>query len=253
MSWESLDGLLWLLASLLPFLWIQRWLHREIQAVFLILARRPELALGLFSLLFFPGVFLHETSHFLAARLLGVRTGKFSLLPHMLPDGHLRMGFVETAQVDLVRDALVGSAPLLAGGLVVAFLGVYPLGFSGLASKISQGDWLAFWQGMKALPGQPDFWLWFYLAFAISSTMLPSEADRQAWLPVLVGIGVLVGLAVLAGAGSWMVENLAPWVDKVLRAVALVFSTSLAVHVVLGIPVSLSHRGLTRLTGLDVR
>ena len=50
---------------------------------------------------------------------LRVRTGRFSLLPKMLPDGHLRLGFVETARVDVVRDALIGLAPLLSGAVGV--------------------------------------------------------------------------------------------------------------------------------------
>ena len=69
-----LTGLGWLAASLLLFLVAQRWLHREIHAVFLLITRRPGLSVGLFSLVFFPGVLLHETSHFLTARILGVRT-----------------------------------------------------------------------------------------------------------------------------------------------------------------------------------
>src|SRR5512145_1583640 len=98
-----------------PLLFAQRWLHRETQLVFLLLTRSARLALGLFSLLFFPGVLLHELSHYLMARLLGVRTGRFSLLPELMPDGKLRLGFVETAETDIVRDALIGAAPLISG------------------------------------------------------------------------------------------------------------------------------------------
>ena len=76
MNLGQIDGLVWLVVCLAPFLLVQRWLHRDIQAVFLLLTRRPELTIGLFSLLFFPGVLLHETSHFLMAVLLRVRTGR---------------------------------------------------------------------------------------------------------------------------------------------------------------------------------
>ena len=82
-------GLLWLILALGPLLILQRLLHREIQLIFLYITRRVDLAMALFSLLFFPGVLLHEGSHFLAARLLGVRTGGFSILPHLLPGGRL--------------------------------------------------------------------------------------------------------------------------------------------------------------------
>ena len=50
------DGALWLLATLLPLLFIQPRLHRELQVLFLLFTRRTDIALLLFALLFFPGV-----------------------------------------------------------------------------------------------------------------------------------------------------------------------------------------------------
>lgn len=99
------------LLCLLPFYAAQRWLHRELQAVFLTLTRRPDAALGLFALFLFPGVLLHEVSHWAAARLLGVPTGRISLIPRALPGGRLRLGYVQTAQTNLVKDALIGLRP----------------------------------------------------------------------------------------------------------------------------------------------
>jgi len=72
----SFDGLLWLLVSLVLLLFLQRALHREVQAIFLISTRSPNLTMLAFSLIFLPGVFLHELSHLLMAKKHGVRTGK---------------------------------------------------------------------------------------------------------------------------------------------------------------------------------
>ncbi len=236
-------GLGWLLLMLGPLLFAQRWLHREIQYVLLLLTRRPALSLSLFSLLFFPGVLLHELSHYLMARLLGVHTGRFSLIPSLVEEGKLRLGYVETAQTDLLRDALIGTAPLITGGAAVAYLGISRLGLVPLAAFIGQADWTGLWLGLSALPERSDFWLWFYLTFAISSTMLPSASDRRAWLPIsLVSLG-LVGLALLAGAGPWMLEHLAPELDRFLRSLATIFGISLALHLVLLLPFRLL-RGL---------
>ena len=55
--------------------------------------------MGIFSILFLPGVFLHEFSHFVMAKILRVRTGKFSIFPQSLPDGRLQLGYVETAPI----------------------------------------------------------------------------------------------------------------------------------------------------------
>jgi hypothetical protein len=233
-----------------PLLFAQRWLHREIQLVLYVLTRRPVIALGIFSLLFFPGVFLHEFSHFVMARLLGVRTGRFSLLPSLMPDGKLRLGYVETAGADVVRDGLIGTAPLISGGAVVAYLGIERLGLAALAGYAGQSDWAGFWQGLSQLPALPDFWIWFYLTFAISSTMLPSASDRRAWLPIALAALVLVGLALLAGAGPWLLEHLAPWLNQALRALATIFGISLALHLALLFPFRLLREFLMRLSGL---
>ena len=232
-----------------PLLISQRWLHREIQLVFYLLTRRPAASLVLFSLLFFPGVLLHEGSHYLAARLLGVRTGAFSLIPDLMPDGKLRLGYVETAQTDVLRESLIGAAPLISGGALVAYLGVSRLGLVPLAGLIRAGDWPGFWQGLANLPNHTDFWLWFYLAFTVSSTMLPSASDRRAWLPVGLVLLALPLAALLAGAGPWMLENLAPWLNRAFWAVATVFGISLALHLTILLPFRLLRELLLRLTG----
>ncbi|MBP1701841.1 MAG: putative rane protein, partial [Chloroflexi bacterium] len=93
----NLQALGWLLVILAPLLLFQRYLHRELQAVLLILTRRADLTIMLFSLIFLPGVVLHEASHWLMAKLLRVPTGRFSILPRPMGNGRLQMGFVETA------------------------------------------------------------------------------------------------------------------------------------------------------------
>ena len=250
---SSFDGLLWFVLGTLALLWLQRLLHHEIQAVILILTRNPALTVGLFSFFFFPGVFLHEFSHFLMAKLLVVRTGGFSLIPQSLPDGRLRLGYMETARTDIARDSLIGAGPILTGGLAVALIALHPLHLLPLWAVLRNGQFDLFWLGVTLLPQVNDFWLWFYLTFAISSTMMPSESDRHAWLPVGLILVVLLVLAVVAGAGPWMLESLAPPLNAFLRGAALVFILSSALHAVLSLPTLLVHRILTRITGLDVK
>ncbi|MBI3169983.1 MAG: hypothetical protein HYZ22_15980 [Chloroflexi bacterium] len=229
-------GLLWFALMLLPLVYLQRLLHREIQVVLFLITRNKPLTIALFSMLFFPGIFLHELSHFLMAKVLGVRTGKFSLVPQSLDTGHLQLGYVETEQTDILRDSLVGLAPIIAGTAFVAYAGVVQLRLDALWHVLSNGQVELFLMGLKLLPAAPDFFLWFYLTFAISSTMLPSESDRHAWLPLGMWIGALLVLAVLTGAGTWMLENLAPVFDPLLRTVALLFALSNIVHIALLIP-----------------
>ena len=240
------------LISLLPFLLVQRWVHREIQTIFLLLTRNSSASLGLFSLLFFPGVLLHETSHFLAARLLGVRTGHFSVIPQLTSDGRLRLGYVETEKADLIREALIGAAPLLTGGAAVIFLGTHNLGGMALSQVVAQQAWGEFLPVLKAMTRQPDFWVWFYLAFTVSSTMLPSQSDREAWIPIAGGLAVLTMIAVFAGAGGWLSEHVFPLIRLALGTLTAIFGISLLVHLILAMPIWLIRVGINRITGLEV-
>jgi hypothetical protein len=246
------DGLFWLLLGLTLLIFLQHSLHREIQAVFLILTRRPVVTQVLFALIFFPGVLIHELSHFLTAKLLGVQTGRFSLIPHAMPDGRLQLGAVETVSGGVVRDALIGVAPLVTGCLIVAYMALFRMQMLPLWDFMRAGDWDIFWVGLGILPRLPDFWLWFYLTFTVSSTMVPSASDRHAWLPVGLVAGVLLGVAILAGAGPWMLDHLAPGLNSFLRALALIFGLSAFIHAFLILPFFLLHRALSKVTGLDV-
>jgi hypothetical protein len=105
---------------------------------------------------------------------------------------------------------------------------------------------------LKAVPGSPDFWLWFYLAFTVSSTMLPSQSDRHAWLPLGILLVGLLGVAILAGAGTWMLTNLAPRLNQFLGALATIFGLSGALHLLLVIPFFLLHQIMSRATGMDI-
>jgi hypothetical protein len=246
-------GLLWFVFMLLPLVFLQRLLHHEIQVVFLIITRNRQLTLGLFAILFLPGVFLHELSHFLMAKLLGVRTREFSLIPKPLPGGRLQMGYVEVAQTDILRDSLIGLAPLIAGTLFVAYAGIYKMQLHTIWGVLGNGAMKAFWDGLRGLPEVPDFYVWFYLTFAVSSTMLPSESDRHSWLQLGLWIAVLLALAIFSGAGDWMLANLAPALDDLLYSVAVLFGLSNLLHLILLAPFYALHRLLVYLLKVDVR
>ena len=248
----KLDGLVWLFCSLAPLLILQRRLHREIQAIFFLTTRRLDIAITLFSILFFPGVLLHEGSHYLMARLLGVRTGRFSLIPRPLGDGKLQLGYVETVSADWLREALVGMAPLITGGLFVAYVGLSQLKIIILWQALLAGSLEIFLESFRTLVAQPDFWLWFYLALVVSSTMLPSESDRRAWLPLGLILLCLFGISLVAGAGPWLYKNLAAPMNQVLRSISLVFGISAILHLLLLPFIWVIRHLLSRLLRLEV-
>ena len=250
---NQLSGLLWFVSMLVPLILLQRLLHREIQAVFLILSRDARITMGIFSLIFLPGVFLHESSHFVMAKILRVPTGRFSLFPQSLPDGRLQLGYVETGRADMVRDSLIGAAPLIVGTVFIAFIAIDRLQMRVLWDVFRNGQMNLFWMGLGTLPSVGDFYLWFYLLFAISSTMMPSESDRHAWLELAISIGVLFAIILLLGAGPWVLTTIAPYLSSFFGFVAVIFGLSSFVHILLILPLALLHRLLARVTGVDVQ
>jgi hypothetical protein len=83
-------GLAFLLTAGLLYL-TQRALHRNLQLALHRLARDPEAALVLYWALLFPGVLLHELSHWIAALLLGIRRYRFVFWPRRM-GGRIRLG-----------------------------------------------------------------------------------------------------------------------------------------------------------------
>jgi len=248
----QLTGLFWFIFMLIPLIYLQRFLHREIQAVFLIATRSAQFTMVLFQMIFLPGVFVHEGSHFLMAKILRVPTGRFSIIPKPMPNGRLQLGYVETAQSDIVRDSLIGAAPLIIGTICVAYIAFYRLDVRLLLDVLREGQFNLFWMGIRALPTVKDFYLWFYLAFCISSTMTPSESDRHAWLELIIAVGVLFSIVLLVGAGPWMWKTIAPLLSNFLGSVAVIFGLSGAIHIVLVLPAALTHKLLAKVTGVDI-
>jgi hypothetical protein len=243
---------LWLILALLPLVFLERWIHRHIQGIWLLLVRDPDLALILYSLLMLPGVLVHEASHWVAATVLGVRAGRFSIVPERLPDGTLRLGYVETEHVDPLREALIGAAPLVAGAAAIIFVGYSRLGVEPVGGALARGDLLAIAQAVGAMTGLPNFWLWLYLIFTVSNSMLPSASDRRAWWPVVVTLIVFTALLFAFGLGPVLLQTLASPLDTATRALAAAFSITVGLNLVLSPILWLLEVGLIRLTGLKV-
>jgi hypothetical protein len=206
----------------------------------------------LYAAIFLPGVAVHEMSHWLMAKLLGVKTNKFSLWPQRQPNGVLRLGYVETGKVDFVREALIGIAPLLAGSAVVVLIGYERLGIGPLGIAIAQGKFDAMIQGVAATVKSADVLIWLYLIFTVSNSMLPSESDRRAWLPVGITLIILAIGLYYFGAGPLMLRGLGVPLAAGIRVIASAFSITIGVDLLIIPLVWLIEKGLSRVTGFKV-
>jgi hypothetical protein len=248
MSWLPWLGLA---VTLVLLLVIERWIHRHLQGTMLLLVGDREIAVVLYALPLMPGIVLHEISHALTARLLGVRAGRISIGPR-LADERIQLGFVPVEETDFVRASLIGLAPLLAGTAVILLIGYSVFDIGVMQQGFVNGDWAGVAKGLAETAKAPDVWLWLYLIFAVSNTMLPSESDREAWMPILLFMVLVAVLAWLAGLGPKIVDYL----DRPLDLAALWLMAMYLFTIVADLPfvllIALLERVLGRLKGVRV-
>lgn len=231
---------------MVPMLYLQDRLHTELQFTLFKITRNVKMTLNLFSMLFFPGLVLHELSHLITAFLLGVRTYKFRVFPEELPDGRIPLGYVAIETPDFIRGSMIGVAPLVFGGILVSYIGLKILKLDLLWDILLTVQWRHLSEQFNELYGQTPFWRWFYVMFAISTMMIPSDSDRVYWRRLISIVVGGVAIAWGAGYGSWMLENIVLPANNFLRSVAVVFGISGLVHLILLFPVVLLRKGLTR-------
>lgn len=232
---DPLMPFLWAAVSLIILLLMQRWIHAHLHGVSLLLVGRPEAAIVVYVLILFPGVLLHEVSHWLVANLLGVRTGGMSLLPRRNPDGTLQLGYVEyykTRAFDPFRESLIGAAPLVAGTAVILLIARHAFGVTDLAAAIVNADVNVLADAVTQLLATPNVLVWIYLLFAVSNAMLPSKSDRHAW-PAFFVIMFIVTLAVaFLARDTALFDNLARPVAVLFGYLGTAFSIAIAIDLI---------------------
>ena len=159
----------------------------------------PQVAMWFFWVLFLPGTFLHEISHWVTAKLLVVKTGRFSVWPQVKKRGELQMGSLQVEVADPFRHSLIGLAPLIFGSIAVLLIGLGRLELGQVGEAFSTGDLEVVLDMIARILTVPDVWLWVYLIFAISNAMLPSPSDRQAWWSVFIYLSLALLLAIGLG------------------------------------------------------
>jgi hypothetical protein len=248
-AWPMLVLLFQLLVVLGLLLGADRWLHRHLQGVMLLLTGDQELALWLYAIVLLPGVFLHEMSHALTARLVGVKIGRISLLPTRA-DRRIQLGFVPIQETDFLRASLIGGAPFVFGSIAVVAIGYLIFGTPEILAALSQGDWRSGVAGFLHVLRAPDAWLWAYLVFTIGNTMLPSRSDVHAWPLLGLVITLAFGLLAMAGGMPLMLDGVGRFLAVAVRWVVLLGASTLLINVPFFAGIFLLQTILERLKGV---
>ena len=234
--------LFWLIVLFAPLLSVKRWLSRHLQGVGLLLFGNHEGATALHYVVLLPGVILHELCHWLAARLVGVRTAGISLMPQVKRGGTVRLGAVKVGKSDPLRESWIGIAPIIGGTVAILLLASWQFGVE-LQPVLSLA---LVWQTMASSLQAPDALLWLYLLFSISNAMLPSESDRQPWLTALIFLGVVAAIVYISGVSVRIPAQVKEWVLTGATYLAFTFALVLAVD----IPVVVLLMAIERVGGI---
>lgn len=209
---------------------LQGWLHRHIQAFAMALTGNPGCAVRLLFYLLWPGVVMHESSHFLAARLLRVRTGGMRVGLGRAHKRRITLGWVNVARTDPVRESLIGVAPFVVGVAAIWLLagigfGLWPNSDLALQQILSRLD---------AFSADWTRWLDAYLIFAVSTAMIPSESDREPWGPVVTVFGLGVAILFLMGWAPQVPPDLVRAARQLLDALTFALGVAVVVNGLVG-------------------
>ncbi|MCB9418251.1 MAG: hypothetical protein H6667_00485 [Ardenticatenaceae bacterium] len=252
---ESLMPFIWVALTLPILLLMQRWIHTHLHGIALLLMGKPDRAVILYAIILFPGVVLHELSHWLTATLLGVRTGSFSLLPRRQADGSVQLGYVEyykSSSLGAFRESLIGGAPLVTGTAVILLIGFRIFGVTNLSTAIQSGDVDTLVTALSQVFGVPDFLVWLYLLFAVSNAMMPSRSDRRAWPALILTLAIIAVVMVVLDIEAVIFAGVANWAPTVFGYLGSALSMAIAVDVLFMIVLSLIEGLLSRIKGVNV-
>lgn len=175
--------LLLLFAELFFLFFLSQWLTRSLFDLCILLFRARSVAVTIITILNFPGTVIHELSHLFTAEVLGVHTGKLTLVPDTIQTDEIKAGSVMIAATDPFRRYLIGLAPICTGIITITALSYT------LFQYIPQwGDWTT-WGYVGAV----------YLLLAVSNAMFSSAEDLKGFIPFIIALGIVLGGIYVAG------------------------------------------------------
>lgn len=246
----------WVAMALPVLLLVQRWIHRHLRGVAFLLTGRQSWAVIAYALILFPGVLLHELSHWLFANLLGVRTGAVSLLPRQQADGSIQLGYVEYyrhRRLDPIRESLIGGAPLITGTVVILLIGLRVFDVPALSQAVASGEIDGLTSALSEVFSTPDFFLWLYLLFSVSNAMLPSPSDRRAWPAFIVLLAVIAGALLLLRQQEFLLDGLAGPVATIFGFLGLAFTLAIGVDLVFMFVIYVIETVVSRLKNVELQ
>lgn len=175
---------------------ISRALTQTLFFFFYRMSRSKNVAVSATTALLFPGTVIHELSHLFTAEVLGVPTGRLTLVPEGLTtkgdgEGEIRTGSVSIAKTGPFRRAAIGIAPVIVGLAALALLAYF-----------LPTTWSAFLASTAPFFEKGETYglvLIIYLLFAVSNSLFASPEDLKGFWPLAITLTLLAGAIWVAG------------------------------------------------------
>lgn len=142
----------------------------------MLITKSQKSAIWILSILFLPGVIIHELAHLFTAGILFVPTGEIEFLPQ-IREGSVKLGSVSIAKTDIIRRFLIGVAPIIVGLSLLLAVFIYFAPF--------------------ALPFSWKTIVFLYVLFEIGNTMFSSKKDLEGALILVILLLLLIVLGLV--------------------------------------------------------
>ena len=226
-------------------------MHQHIFKVGWLLTHNSKTTAIFYYAAFLPGVLLHELSVWLAAGVLNLRATSSLQLPEHDEIGRLKLGFVKLAvHVSPMKRVLVEIIALVAALAILwgIALSIFDLGNAlGLAST---GGLDEIATALRSLTNKTDFWLWFYLAFTVCNTMLPSFPESlRGRRPIAAALMLLIIVTLVVDNGGELTAELSAATQQVLNNLSLVLILTTIINLVMVLALGSLESVIERVTG----
>ena len=205
--------LLLFIAELSLLYLLSRRVIQTLYSLLHMLTRSRTIAIWIVSIVFFPGTVVHELAHLFTAEILGVHTGKLTLIPESLEGTEIKAGGVMIAETDPLRRTLIGLAPVYVGIAVLAALSYF------ISQNITVINVITI--------------IVFYGMFSVSNSMFSSQEDMKGVIPFMITVGIFAAAGYVAGLrvglSGELLTRIILIVETLVRSLGVVLGVNLVV------------------------
>ena len=213
-----------IIGELIILSYLSKRLTQLTYEVFRYFTRSRSAAISIMTLLLFPGTVVHELSHLFTAEILGVRTGKLTLVPESIDTEEIQSGSVAIAQTGPLRRTLIGTAPMTTGIIIVTIFSYFLPGWMDNAMFVTEMGSIVSWQLIQVI-------LTIYSIFVVSNTMFASKEDMKGVIPFLSAVIVIMIAIYVAGFRI----GLPPMVGETISVIAQTLVRSLGIVIIVNL------------------